>query len=418
MLPYSMLSSHSVQSPRPSPLCALSVPAFSSPSISCSGGSSDPCLSPLPWRSASSPSRPPMELLTASRFPLSANVDVVDAASSISPLFATLAENTGGGVPSRSLPGFVVPPALSAAQGSVPGDLFFPNSLPASLNAGVAPVQVAGRPKISCGFPDAETRRHDTPQPQPAILVQLNILFSYAYKRPRPGLSRQMTCTPLVPVCDTIERNEGCSHASQKTHQHSSPSLRSKTFFRAHSSSACSLRTRVSFLDRRSALAAPHARRGAASPSRSEDPRPQHCASVLERGGLRRDRFVRRPARGVPSLRISSRARSGRRCENLSDRKPHRQARELQHLYARRKRPAHGRPSPQPHGITRAHHALRTHRLDAAGSRSRAAAKPHVRERLQCSHRAKTRNPAFVSALAGARGFSRLQIADRLARRR
>jgi len=110
-----MLSSYSVQSPSPSPhfppLCAPSVSVFSSlPSHSnfelstlnslwgfCSGGSSDPCFSPIPHLSNSSLPRTPMavgcELSTVSRFTPST---YVDAASSISPLFATLTENTGG----------------------------------------------------------------------------------------------------------------------------------------------------------------------------------------------------------------------------------------------------------------------------------------------------------------------------------
>jgi hypothetical protein len=95
MLPYSMLSlftplalssegsleGYSVQSlspsPHPSSPCALCVSVFSSRSSCCSGESSDP------------------------RVTLSANVDAVDAASSISPVFATFTENTGGGVPPR-----------------------------------------------------------------------------------------------------------------------------------------------------------------------------------------------------------------------------------------------------------------------------------------------------------------------------
>jgi hypothetical protein len=97
------------------PLCALSVSAFSSLSGFCSGGSSDPCLSPTPLPSTSSLSRSTMAVRhhlsiedpdpvwSVSHFSLSTNVDAVDAASSISPLLATLTENTrGGGVsPSR-----------------------------------------------------------------------------------------------------------------------------------------------------------------------------------------------------------------------------------------------------------------------------------------------------------------------------
>ena len=83
--------------------------AFSSLSGLCSGGSSDPCLSPIPLPSTSSLSRPPMAVRhhqsieapdpvgTVRRFTPSTNVDALDAASSISPLFATLTENTGGG---------------------------------------------------------------------------------------------------------------------------------------------------------------------------------------------------------------------------------------------------------------------------------------------------------------------------------
>jgi hypothetical protein len=82
--------------------------AFSFLSGLCSGGSSDPCLSPTPLPSTSSLSRSPMAVRhhlsiedpdpvgTVSRFTPSTNVDAVDAASSISPLFATLTENTGG----------------------------------------------------------------------------------------------------------------------------------------------------------------------------------------------------------------------------------------------------------------------------------------------------------------------------------
>jgi len=117
-----MISSHSshllTPSPHFPPLCALSVSGFSSlPSPSnlklstlnflgsfCSGGSSDPCLSPIPHLSSSSLSRSPMavgcELSTVSRFTPSTDVDAVDAASSISPLFATLTENIRGwGIP-------------------------------------------------------------------------------------------------------------------------------------------------------------------------------------------------------------------------------------------------------------------------------------------------------------------------------
>jgi len=114
-----MLSSYSVQSRYPSPhfppLCAPIVSGFSSlpsPSNSklstlnflrglCSGGSLDPRFSPIPHLSSSSLSRTPTavgcELSTVSRFTPSTNADPVDAASSISPLFASLTENTGGG---------------------------------------------------------------------------------------------------------------------------------------------------------------------------------------------------------------------------------------------------------------------------------------------------------------------------------
>ena len=92
------------QTPSPSPrfssLCALSVSAFNSPSSFHSGGSSDPCLSPLLRRSASSPALSPTavqcELSAVSRFAI---VDAVDAASNISPVFATLTENIRGRVP-------------------------------------------------------------------------------------------------------------------------------------------------------------------------------------------------------------------------------------------------------------------------------------------------------------------------------
>jgi hypothetical protein len=66
----------------------------------CSGGSSDPCHSPIPRLSNSSLSWTPMavgcEPATVSRFTPSINVDAVDAASSLTPLFAALTENTGG----------------------------------------------------------------------------------------------------------------------------------------------------------------------------------------------------------------------------------------------------------------------------------------------------------------------------------
>jgi len=96
-----MIPSHSSQSfsasPRPS---SLSVAAFNSLSYFRSGGSSLPCLSPIPLRPNSSLSPSPMdadrELSAVSRFTPST---YVDAASSISPLFATLTENTRGGVP-------------------------------------------------------------------------------------------------------------------------------------------------------------------------------------------------------------------------------------------------------------------------------------------------------------------------------
>ncbi len=111
-----MISSHSSHllppSPHFPPLCAPSVsvssslPSSSNPKLStlnflpgfCSGGSLDPCFSPIPHLSNSSLPGTPMvvgcELSTVSRFTPSTNVD---AASSISPLFTTLTENTGGG---------------------------------------------------------------------------------------------------------------------------------------------------------------------------------------------------------------------------------------------------------------------------------------------------------------------------------
>jgi hypothetical protein len=125
-----MIPSHSSHllplSPDSPPLCALSVSVFSSLASPfnfklstsnflwgfCSGGSSDPCLSPTPLPSNSSLSRSPMAVRhqlstedpdpvgTVSRFTPSTNVDALDAASSISPLFATLTKNTGGwGIP-------------------------------------------------------------------------------------------------------------------------------------------------------------------------------------------------------------------------------------------------------------------------------------------------------------------------------
>jgi hypothetical protein len=82
--------------------------AFSSLSGLCSGGSSDPCFSPIPLSSTSSLSSPPMAVRhhlsiedpdpvgTVRRFTPSTNVDALDVASSLTPLFATLTENTGG----------------------------------------------------------------------------------------------------------------------------------------------------------------------------------------------------------------------------------------------------------------------------------------------------------------------------------
>ena len=121
-----MLSSQSSQSLSPSPcfpsLCARHLPrlprsdrgpgwgvgvhperlgALGSLRYFRSGVASAPCLSPMPLRSSASPSQSPMavgcELSAVSPFPSPTNVDVVDAASSISPLFATLTQNTGGG---------------------------------------------------------------------------------------------------------------------------------------------------------------------------------------------------------------------------------------------------------------------------------------------------------------------------------
>jgi hypothetical protein len=114
-----MIRSHSSHllppSPHFPPLCALSVSVFSSlpsPSILklstldflrgfCSGGSSDPCHSPIPHLSNSSLSRTPMavgcELSTVSRFTRPPMLTPLMPRQSISPLFATLTENTGGG---------------------------------------------------------------------------------------------------------------------------------------------------------------------------------------------------------------------------------------------------------------------------------------------------------------------------------
>src|SRR5579872_5332039 len=101
MVPYCMTPSHSSQSfsasPRPS---SLNVSAFNSLAYFRSGRSSVLCLSPIAPRPNSSLSPSPMdaarELSAVSRFTPST---YVDAASSISPLFATLTENTRGGVP-------------------------------------------------------------------------------------------------------------------------------------------------------------------------------------------------------------------------------------------------------------------------------------------------------------------------------
>src|SRR5208282_4729346 len=131
-------------SPDFSPLCARRFPrpdpnvgvyperlgAFGSPAYVRSRESSDPRLSPPPLPSNSLLSRSSMALgcalSTVSRFTLSTKVDVVDAASSISPVFATLTENTGGGVPlAHSLPRLVILPALTAAERGLPTDLPF-----------------------------------------------------------------------------------------------------------------------------------------------------------------------------------------------------------------------------------------------------------------------------------------------------
>src|SRR5271163_3992622 len=142
MLPCSMLSSQSSQSLSPSP-CFLSFCARRLPRLPQSdrgpgwgvgvhperpgalgalrdfrsGVASAPCLSPMPLRSSASPSQSPMavgcELSAVSPFPSPTNVDVVDAASSISPLFATLTQNTGGGGCPLLLAGAVPLPLLT-----------------------------------------------------------------------------------------------------------------------------------------------------------------------------------------------------------------------------------------------------------------------------------------------------------------
>src|SRR5579864_286621 len=271
---------------------------------------------------------------------------------------------------------------------------------------------------MSCGFLDAHTQRPDTSRRSRFAESQLTSLFSTYYEEPQVRSPRSSACTPLVRVCDTIERNEGCSHVSQKTHPERPPSHRSKTLFYTGARGNRALRTCVCFLGCRPALAAAHARLRAASPSRAEGPRPARCAPVRERNRLRRNCFVRRSARSVPSLRVSPRARSGRRFENLFGGRPRRQTRKLQNLSFGRKRSAHRRPAPRPNGVLWADHSLRTRCVDSAGSRFRAAAKPHVRERLQRSNRTEIGNASFFSASSRSCGFSCFQIADGLACRR
>src|SRR5579872_2690148 len=270
---------------------------------------------------------------------------------------------------------------------------------------------------ISCGFLDAHTQRPDTSQQPLRFALSLTDLVSLAYRLARIHFSRQLECTPQVSVCET-ERNEGCSHVSQKTHPQFPPTFLSKTLFCTRTRGNRALRARANFVGGRSALAAAHARLGATSPSHTEGPGPARCASVRERNRLRRNCFVRRSTRSLPSLRISPRARSGRCFENLSDGRPRRQTRELQNFSFGRKRSAHRRPAPQPNGVSWTDHSLRTRCVDSAGFCFRSAAKPHVRDRLQSSHRSKTGNASFLSASSRTCGFSCFQIADRLARSR
>src|SRR5208282_4573048 len=231
-------------------------------------------------------------------------------------------------------------------------------------------------PIVSCGFLDAQTRRPDTSASQANFGTRVSLLLSRVYGRAPARFSRQAACTFVVRVCDT-ERNRGCRHASQKPHQPSPPFLLGKTLFETPARRAPAFRAGARLLERRPALAAPDACHRSSSATCAEGPRPQRGDSHFERNCLRRNRFVRRPARSLPSLRISPRPRSRRCFENLPDRGPRRQARKLQNFPPRRKRPAHRRPAPQPDGIARPHRSLPARSLDATGSRRRPAAKPH-----------------------------------------
>src|SRR5579859_1621262 len=261
-----------------------------------------------------------------------------------------------------------------------------------------------------CGALDAQTRCSATTKSHRPRTSSLNSLISMFYAAPRFCLSRQLACTPLVRVCTTIERNEGCNHVSQKTYSQFPTHHHRDSFLRTRAGSTCTLCTCAICLDCLSRLAATPARHGAPSPSPAEGARTKHRASLLQRGCLRRNCFVRRPAQSLPSVRIPTWARSRRCFEHFSHGRPPRRTNDLQNFPSRRKRSAHGDPSSKPNGIARAHHSLRARRLDQARSRSCAATKPHVRECLQRSHRAKAGNSSFVSAASRSRRFSRLQI--------
>jgi len=207
-----------------------------------------------------------------------------------------------------------------------------------SHRGGAARKPTAAKANLSCGFLDAETRSSATFGSRPIFKSPPTLLFSDTYAAAPFRFARQLACTLLVPVCETSERNEGCRHASQNIHQESPPSFPSKTFFKTRASGACSFLPRAKFLDSRPALAAAHARGGASPAPRSESAGPACFSADLERSCLRGNRFVRRSARSVSPLRVSSRARFGRSFQNISDRWAKRQARELQNLHARRKR--------------------------------------------------------------------------------
>ena len=112
MLPCYMLSSQSSPSPSPSPdfsyLCALSVSAFNSLPLRCHPERSEgsaflcPCTLSLDWHKRSRPSPFPATLtnplqITENKTTLSLVFVTLRTTSSLTPLFATLTKNTGGG---------------------------------------------------------------------------------------------------------------------------------------------------------------------------------------------------------------------------------------------------------------------------------------------------------------------------------